>query len=258
MKTALITGATSGIGLEIAALFAKDGVNLLLVSRNEQKLGEIKNDFEQKYKIKVDFIALDLSVLQNIEKIDNYVNINNLQIDFLINNAGFGDFGKFLDRNMDKYFEMISLNITALTELTHIFAKKMLNGNGGKILNVASIAGLQPVPNMAVYGATKAFVLLFSQALNYELRKTNVSVTALLPGATATNFFNRADGANSRMTDMSMPPAKVAKIGYKAMLKRKNKVIAGFFNNIMGLSAKILPINNFSLQIVDKITENKG
>ena len=256
-KTALITGATSGIGLEITKLFAKDSINLLLVARNEQKLIEIKQEFEQKYSIKVDFLALDLSIVENVKKINNYVDTNDLQIDFLVNNAGFGDFGKFLERGYEKYNEMITLNINALTELTYIFAKKMLVKNSGKILNVASIAGLQPVPNMAVYGATKAFVLSFSQALNYELRKTNVSVTSLLPGATQTNFFNRADGINSRMTDMNMSAAKVAKIGYKAMNKGKRKIISGFFNKIMGFFAKILPINNFSLKIVEKITEDK-
>jgi len=255
MKTALITGATSGIGLELAKLFAKDSVNLLLVARNEQKLSEIKQEFEQNYKIKVDFLSLDLSISENIKKIDNYANNKNLQIDFLINSAGFGDFGLFTERDFEKYNEMITLNINALTELTHIFAKKMLAKNSGKILNVASIAGLQPVPNMAVYGATKAFVLSLSQALHYELRKTNVSVTALLPGPTATNFFNRADGEKSRMTDLNMSPAKVAQIGYNAMLKGKRKVIAGFMNKVMGFFAKILPINNFSLAIVAKITE---
>ena len=257
MKTALITGATSGIGLELAKIFAKDGVNLLLVARNEQKLSEIKQEFEQNYKIKIDFLPLDLSILENIKKIDNYVNDNDLQIDFLINNAGFGDFGIFIERDFEKYKEMIALNINALTELTHIFVKKMVAKNSGKILNVSSIAGLQPVPNMAVYGATKAFVLSFSEALNYELRKTNVSVTALLPGPTDTNFFNRADGEKSRMTDMSMSAEKVARIGYKAMHKGKRKVIAGFMNKMMGLGAKILPVNNLSLKIVEKITEDK-
>ena len=257
MKTALITGATSGIGLELAKLFAKDGVNLLLTARNEQKLSEIKQEFEQNYKIRVDFLALDLSILKNIKEIDNYVNINKLEIDFLINNAGFGDFGIFTERDFKKYNEMITLNITALTELTYIFAKKMLAKNSGKILNVASIAGLQPVPNMAVYGATKAFVLSFSQALRYELRKTNVSVTALLPGPTDTNFFNRADGEKSRMTDMKMSAEKVAQIGYKAMQKGKSKVIAGLMNKVMGFAAKTLPINNFSLTIVTKATGDK-
>ncbi|MCL2598037.1 MAG: SDR family oxidoreductase [Paludibacter sp.] len=257
MKTALITGATSGIGLELALLFAKDSVNLLLISRNEIKLNEIKREFEQKYKIKVDFMALDLSVSENIEKINNYVNINNLQIDFLVNNAGFGDFGKFVNRDIKKFIEMISLNINALTELTHIFAKRMIVNQGGKILNVASIASLQPVPEMAVYGASKAFVLSLSQALNYELRKTNISVTALLPGPTDTNFFNRADRKNSRMTVMNMSPAKVAKIGYDAMQKGKSKVIAGGFNKLIGLISKIFPVNNFSLKITEKIAQEK-
>jgi short-subunit dehydrogenase len=256
-KTAFITGATSGIGLELARLFAKDGSNLLLVARNSKKLNEIKYEFEQNYKIKVDFLVLDLSIPKSILEIDNYFVENNLQVNFLVNNAGFGDFGKFAERDIEKYREMISLNINTLTELSHIFAKKMVEKGEGKILNVASIAGLQPVPNMAVYGATKAFVLSFSQALNYELRKTKISVTALLPGPTNTNFFNRADGINSRMTDMNMSPAKVAKIGYNAMFKGKRKVIAGFNNKLMGFGARILPVNNLSLKIVEKITENK-
>ncbi len=257
-KTALITGATSGIGFEIALLFAKDNVNLLLIARNEQKLIEIKQEFEQNYKIKVDFLSLDLSIQESLKEINDYVNDNDLQVDFLVNNAGFGDFGNFLDRDMEKYREMITLNINTLTELTQIFAKQMAVRNSGRILNVASIASLQPVPDMAVYGATKAFVLSFSEALNYELRKTNVSVTTLLPGPTATNFFNRADGANSRMTNMNMSAARVAKIGYKAMHKGKRKVIAGFRNKLMGFFSKMLPVNNFSLKIVEKITKNKN
>jgi short-subunit dehydrogenase len=256
--TALITGATSGIGLEIARLFARDGADLLLVARNSHKLGEIKDEFEQAYKIKVHFLALDLSVPQSAEKVDGYAVAHDLSIDFLVNNAGFGDFGKFLERDREKYREMISLNIGALMELAHIVIKKMTEKGAGKVLNVASTASLQPVPNMAVYGATKAFVLSFSEALNHELRNTKVSVTALLPGPTATNFFNRADAAGSRMTDRNMPPAQVAKIGYDAMLKGKRRVIAGGLNNLQGVLIKLLPVNGLTLNIIEKLIEEKN
>ncbi|MDR1543474.1 MAG: SDR family oxidoreductase [Prevotellaceae bacterium] len=257
MKTALITGATSGIGLELAKIHAQNGGNLVLVSRNLQKLTEIKTELEQQFGVSVFVLAADLEKENSAQEIFNELKINNIKIDFLLNNAGLGDFGNFIERGIEKCRQMIALNISALMELTYIFANEMVRNGGGKILNVASIASVQPVPNMAVYGATKAFVLSFSQALGYELRKTGVSVTALMPGPTSTNFFAHADGINSRMTDMNMPADKVAAIGYLTMLKGRRSVIAGLGNRVMCFFSRVIPVCNFSLKIASRITEMK-
>jgi len=256
MKTALITGATSGIGYEFCRLFAKDKINLFLVSRNSEKLEEIKQNLETEFAISVGYYSADLSVQKNVEAFLQHIEQQNIKVDFLINNAGFGDFGEFIERDIKKFREMIALNINALTELTYFFAAKMKNNDGGKILNVASIASLCPVPFMAVYGATKAYVLSFSNAIYREFKKSNVRVTALLPGPTDTNFFNAADWINVKMINMAMSPQAVAKAGYKAMMKGRMQIIAGMQNKILGFFQKIIP-TNLVLAIAEKMTKNK-
>lgn len=194
VKTALITGATSGIGLEFAKILAKQRYNLILVARNLEQLDSLKEILEQEYSIEVETLPIDLTQKASFKELQTHIE-NLTNTDILINNAGFGDFGYFCERGYEKLESMIQLNINALTELTHIIVKKMLSQNeGGKILNVASIAGLQPVPYMAVYAATKAFVVSLSEALHYELKNTKISITTLLPGPTDTNFFRRGEG----------------------------------------------------------------
>lgn len=254
MKTTLITGASGGIGLEIARLFAKDGINLLLIARSEDKLLKIKQEIEQRHSVTVNCLPLDLSKPEAITTIAHYVEQNGLHIEYLVNNAGFGDFGRFTERDLPKYREMIALNIATLTELTHIFAQKMAKQGSGRILNVASIAALQPVPLMAVYGATKAFVLSFSNAIRNELKKTGVTVTTLLPGPTATNFFNKAEANNVPMFQNTMSSEKVALGGYKAMMKGKKRIIPGFLNKSLACAAKFLP-DDFVLNITARLME---
>jgi len=256
MKTTLITGASGGIGLEIARLCAKDHNNLLLVARSEDKLFSIKQEIEQQFSVTVNYLAVDLSKPESIQRIENYVEQNNLHIEYLVNNAGFGDFGRFAERGLPKCREMIALNISAVMELTHIFAQKMAVRGSGRILNVASIAALQPVPFMAVYGATKAFVLSFSEAIRNELKKTGVTVTTLLPGPTATNFFNKAEANNVQMFQQCMmSPQKVALSGYKAMMKGKKRVVPGFPNKCLAFVVKIFPgdfVLNMAVRLLEK------
>lgn len=231
---ALITGASKGIGLEIAKLFAKDGYPLILVARSIDLLMQIKHTFEEEYHINVKVIEKDLSDLSAAKQIYEEVKKENLQVDYLVNNAGFGDYGYFLDANIDKHVKMAHLNITSLIELCYYFGNDMKKRKFGRILNLGSIASFFPGPLMATYYATKAFVLSFSEALKKELEDTGVSVSVLCPGATATNFFDNAN-ATTEKTDLLKKmhpanPADVAKYGYQKMMKKKTIIIYGFKN----------------------------
>ncbi|PGY09757.1 SDR family oxidoreductase [Bacillus sp. AFS031507] len=240
MKTALITGATSGLGYEFVKLFANDGYNLVLVARNGKKLEEIKRTFTN---IEVTVIPKDLSVLgapkEVFEKLENL----GIDIDVLVNNAGFGLMGKFDELDIQKELNMIQLNISALTELTYYCLQKMKQRNSGKILNVASTAAFQPGPLMAVYYATKAFVLSFSEALVEELSGSSITVTTLCPGATKTNFGSVASVEGTKMFSKAMASDLVAKSGYEALMRGKRVIITGGLNKAGALGAKFMPRN---------------
>lgn len=216
-KRTLITGASGGIGAEFAKIFAKNGNDLVLTSRSEDKLNALKNELENEFGIKVLVIANDLSRLNSVAEIFKITQENGIFIDNLVNNAGFGWHGEFCSQNLAKFNEMINLNITALTELCHIYANEMIKNGGGKILNVSSMAGFMPGPFMAVYYATKAYVTSFSQALFEELRDKNVSVTALCPGAVKTDFVKNGDLAGVKAWDLAKDAYSVALCGYNAM-----------------------------------------
>ena len=242
-KTALITGASGGIGYELAKLFAADGNNLVLVARNEQKLNEVKREIEKEFGVTVNVITCDLSKPRAaIEVFEATTNLN-IKVDYLVNNAGFGDFGLFYERRFEKQSDMVSLNVTALTELCHLYLPQMVEKRHGKILNVASIAAFQPGPLMAVYYATKAFVLSLTEALSVELKGTGVTVTALCPGPTKTGFEDTAKLESSGLfKNLKVVTAKeVAIYGYKQM--KKNKVIAihGFMNRLIVCGSKLAP-----------------
>ncbi|MFM8370965.1 MAG: SDR family NAD(P)-dependent oxidoreductase [Bacteroidota bacterium] len=257
-EIALITGASSGIGYEIAKLFAADKTDLLIVARNEKKLLEIKTEFEEQFKVDVFTVAADLSSNQGIQTVYEVVNSNNLIVNYLVNNAGFGDYGSFIDRSMDKYREMIQLNITSLTELSYFYGKEMVKRGKGRILNVASTAGLQPDPNFAVYGATKAYVISMSEAIHKEFENTGVSVTVLSPGATASNFMERADMNNAKLYASGvMTSLDVARAGYRGMMKGKLHVIPGFKNKILGFFSGITPPGKLRLNIAAKVMAQK-
>ena len=257
-EIALITGASSGIGLEIAKLFAADNINLLIVSRDKQKLIKIKNEFENQYKVDVYILAADLSSEIGIRDIHDVVKSNNLIVNYLVNNAGFGDYGAFIERSLDKYREMVHLNILSLTELSYYYGKEMVKRGKGRILNVASMAGLQPDPNFAVYGATKSYVISLTEAIHKEFETSGVTVTVLSPGATASNFMERADMSNAKLYASGvMTSLEVAREGYKGMMKGKLHVIPGFKNKILGFFSGIMPPGKLRLIVAAKIMAEK-
>lgn len=197
--TALITGASSGIGLELATLFARNGNHVVLVARSEDKLKALAVELEKQFGVKALVLALDLSNPENSRQVFEYCMQQNIWIDYLVNNAGFGDFGFFVESDWDKQLRMINVNITTLTWLTRLFLPGMVGRGFGKIMNVASTAAFQPGPTMSVYYATKSYVLSFSEAISNELKGSGVSVTALCPGATESGFQEASALGESKM-----------------------------------------------------------
>ena len=227
MNTALITGASAGIGKEFARIQAKAKGNLVLVARSENKLNELKTELEKEHGIEVLVIAKDLTEPTAAQDVFDEVKTHMIKIDYLINNAGFGGQGKFHERKWEEDHAMIQLNIVALSELTRLFLPGMVERKEGKILNVSSTASLMPGPLQAVYFASKAYVTSFSNAISEELRGTNVTVTALLPGATESDFAKTSGLDNTALFDKTFPAADVALAGYNGMLKGKLNVKAG-------------------------------
>lgn len=257
-QVAIVTGASAGIGYEIALLFAMKKTDLVIVARNEQKLHSIKKSLEKEHQINVHVVAADLSTTEGTEELINYVKNSNLHVAYLVNNAGFGDYGRFIERDMKKYSEMIRLNIESLTALTHYFATEMVRAGSGRILNIGSTAGFQPDPYFAVYGATKAYVISFTEALHKELEKTGVTVTALSPGATETEFMERAEMQDTRLFDRGVMTAKeVAKAGFDGMMRGKLHVIPGFRNRVLAFFSSITPSSEMRLNIAAKVMERK-
>ena len=241
--TILITGASSGIGLELAKVSAAHKHNLILVARNIQALSNLKAQLEQAYAVSVHIIQKDLSVGNAAESLYNEVKLMGLSVDALINNAGFGDFGSFADTDWQKNHQMLELNIVALTQLTHLFLKDMCEKGRGKIMNVASTAAFQPGPKMAVYAATKAYVLSFSEAIQNEYASKGITVTALCPGATQSGFMAAASMENAAIFKNKQLPtsAEVAEYGYKAMMKGKAVAIHGTLNYILANAGRFVP-----------------
>ncbi|WP_129715838.1 SDR family oxidoreductase [Pedobacter sp. SYP-B3415] len=240
---ALVTGATSGIGYELAKLLAKDGHNLILAARTQADLDQVKGEFES-YGVNVQTFAVDLSVKDNALGFCREVQDTGLRVTTLVNDAGAGLYGQFKDTDLERELSIIELNISSLVILTKHFLNDMLANNGGKILNLASIASKLPGPWQSVYHGTKAFVLSFSEAIREELKDTSVTVTALLPGPTDTRFFESADMLDSKMLDDEdalYDPAQVAKDGYEAMLAGKDKVISGFKNKVQVGMSHMMP-----------------
>jgi uncharacterized protein len=242
MAIALITGASSGIGLELAKVFAINKINLVLVARNEGKLNELAGELKT-LGVNVHVLAKDLSYYNTAKEIYDWCNQQNIPIDYLVNNAGVGDFGFFYESDWAKQEQIINLNVTALTYLTHLFLPDMVKRKNGKVLNVASTAAFQPGPTMSVYYATKAFVLHFSEAIANELEKTGVTVTALCPGATESGFQNAAAMEESKLVKgKKLPTSKqVAEYGYAAMMKGKKVAIHGMMNYLLANSVRFSP-----------------
>lgn len=256
--TVLITGATSGIGYELAKLFAQAGFQLVLTARNEPKLRQVAHELSKSFDVTVKTIAKDLSSATAADEIYQEVKRGLLEVDILVNNAGFGAHGLFSDIPLSREIEMMQLNMISLTVLTKHFLKDMLKRNHGKILNVASTASFLPGPLMAVYYATKAYVLSFSEALSSELQGSGVTVTALCPGSTRTGFQKAAGLKDVKFVQMTMmDPERVAKDGYAALMKGKSLVISGLSNQIMISAVRFLP-RNFVTRALKQIQAKKA
>ena len=242
MSTVLITGASGGIGYELAKLFARDHHNLVLVARSAEKLAEVANEL-QADGITVKTVALDLSEAPAPKFLFDQLQREGIAIDILINNAGFGAFGEFAQMRHQEILGQINLNITALTQLTRLFLQPMLSRRSGRIMNVASTAGFQPGPLMAVYYATKAYVISFSEAIANELRNSGVTVTCFCPGATHTGFAARAGNDRSRMFKKlgAMSAEKVALDGYRAVMEGRTLAISGVQNWLVAQSTRFGP-----------------
>lgn len=225
---ALITGASSGIGLELAKVFAKNGYNLLIVSRNADTLMRISAELSKEYHVHVDTLVCDLFNREEVFNLCKEIDRAGTRVDVLVNNAAQGLYGKFLDTDIHQELDMLQLNIGAYLILTKHFLKEMVARNEGKILNVASIASKVPGPYQAVYHGTKAFIHSFSEAIRAEVDDTGVTVTSLLPGVTDTDFFNKANMENSKILEQKLSdPQDVAEQGFKALMKGDDMVIPG-------------------------------
>lgn len=234
MKHVLITGATMGIGLELARLFAIDGYHIIAVARHQQDLQEVANELEKKYGIRVHTIAADLFDPDNAKEIIRSIQSKGLQVDVLVNNAGHGHYGKFAEGSLEVDLQIIQLNIMSLVVLTKNYVREMIARGEGKILNLSSVASKTPGPWQSVYHGTKAFVQSFTEALRYEVKDLGIVVTALLPGATDTDFFKKAGMTDSKVYEENKlaDPAKVAKDGYEALMADKDMVVSGLKNKI--------------------------
>lgn len=216
---ALITGASSGIGVEFARIHARAGGDLVIVARREEALNALKRELESQFGVSVDVIPADLSQTDATANLFSRTQELGLEIDVLINNAGFGSHGKFHQQDLTKHQSMMQVNMVALTELTYLYLQSMVERNRGKILNVASTAAFMPGPLQAVYYASKSYVLSFTQAIGQELKGTNITATALCPGAVATEFVAAGDLEGVEIFDNAATPESVAGCGYQAMLK---------------------------------------
>ena len=243
MPTALVTGASSGIGLELAKIFARNRTDLVLVARSEDKLNDLAHELRQKFSVQVKVVAADLADMHQVENLYNVLQLENVFIDYLVNNAGFGEYGMFHETDWNKEAKMIDLNVKSLTYMTKLFVREMVKRKTGKILNVASTASFQPGPTMAVYYATKAYVLSFSEAISNEFREYNITVTALCPGATRSGFQKVAGVEEIKLVKGKKLPssASVADFGYRAMMKGKVVAVPGFLNKLMVTGVRLSP-----------------
>jgi len=255
----LITGASSGIGLELAKLFARENHDLALVARSYDKLKYVAEDLQQTYGVQVKYYAKDLSISSTPKEIFEVLQNEGKNIDVLVNNAGFGWRGAFVQMELANALGMIQVNITALTHLTRLFLPGMIERGHGKILNVASTAAFQPGPMMATYYASKAYVLSFSEALSEELKGTGVTVTAFCPGPTTTGFGRRAGFVNEKIFGdmLSMDSYTVALDGYKGLMKGKPIVISGWKNWLGTKLVRFIP-RPLPAKLIKKVQQKRG
>lgn len=240
-KTALITGASTGFGLEFSKIFAREGYDLIIVARSEDKLNALRDELQANGKTHVEVIAMDLTADHAAQ--DLYQKVADKQIDALINNAGFGDYGPFVESDLDRMTKMIQLNITALAQMTRLVLPDMLKRGSGHIMNVASVASFEPGPLMAMYYATKAFVLSLTEAISVEIADSGVHIMALCPGPTNTQF---ATNANLERTSFvkyfkKTTATEVAEFGYRKLVRGSVVAVPGALNKVAVVSAQLLP-----------------
>lgn len=242
-KTALITGASKGIGKEFAKVFASKNCNLVLVARSGDELQKLKEFIVQKYNVSVHLIVKDLFTANAVQEVFEEIHYNNIDIDYLVNNAGFGDYGEFVSTNWERYNNMINLNINVLTHLCKLFISDWKGRKEGKIINISSTAAFQPGPMMAVYFATKSYVLHFSEAIAKELENSGITVTAVCPGPTSTEFGSESGMSASKLVKnvKILDAADVARQSYDAMMRGKPVIINGGMNKIAPFFIRFLP-----------------
>ena len=257
-KTALITGASSGIGLELAHLFAQDGYRLVLVARNRTALRLLGDDLQSRYDVTVRIAPKDLAHPASPDELYHELQESGVVLDVLVNNAGFGAAGAFQQTKWTDEAEMIQVNITALTHLTKLFLPQ-IRAREGKLLNVASTAAFQPGPFMSVYYASKAYVLSFSEALAEESIGTGMTVTCLCPGPVRTNFQKRAylQGTAMMHSPLTVDVREVARIGYEGMKQGRRIVIPGWKNRMLAESVRLAP-RNLLTRVVRRLQEKKN
>ena len=244
IHTVLITGASSGFGFEFAKIFAAKGYNLVLCARSEEKLQKLAKALEKRYQIQALVFRQDLASPDGAKALFDFTEAAGCEVEILINNAGFGDYGKFAGSDLAKQEQMINLNVRTLTSLTHLYLPAMISRGYGRILNVASIASFLPGPMMSVYYATKAYVLSFTESISCELQGTGVTVTALCPGPTDTGFTSRAEmPQNGRFADAFRftKPVDVARYGVKALMKGQVIAVPGVLNKIGATAGRLAP-----------------
>lgn len=252
MKTTLITGASGGIGEAFARRLAQEKHNLFLVARSGEKLAALCEELKERHQIEAQFFALDLTERESDARLFAQTERLGLEINWLINNAGFGNFGEFADSNLEKELAMIDLNVRTLAALTHRYLKPMRDRRDGVIINVSSTASFQPVPFMANYAATKAFVTAFSEALWEENRFFGVNVIALCPGGTATNFFNEAGvGDKLPMRSLETPDA-VVETALRGVRAGKSRIISGWTNYFTAKIGNFFP-NSWIARIIGSV-----
>jgi short-subunit dehydrogenase len=240
---ALVTGGTSGIGHELAKLLAKDGYNLVIVARNEDELSNVALELSSAYEVDVVTISKDLFDRRNAFDLYHDVKARGIDIEILINDAGQGLYGEFIDTDLSQELKIVDLNIGSLVILTKLFLKDMVARKSGRILNLSSIASKMPGPWQSVYHATKAFVQSFTEAIRSELKDSGVTITALLPGATDTDFFNKAGMQESKIVqeEKLYDPADVAQDGYEALMKGEDMIVSGLKNKMQVAMSNVTP-----------------
>jgi short-subunit dehydrogenase len=252
MKTVLITGASSGIGLELAMVYAENGYNLLLTARREENLKELKKTIEEKHDVSVHYFPLDLSAPASAEALHAKTKELKIDFDIIINNAGFGIYSEFLESEIEANENMLNLNILSLTKLCYLYGEDMVKRGHGQIVNIASTAAFQPVPYLAAYSATKTYVLHFSEALAYELKPKNVFVSTICPGATISEFGQTA-GFKDGEIQSNMPSSRdLAEFTFAEVKKKKVMSIHGGKNAFMVFTQRFAP-RNITTKIAGKM-----